>query len=392
MKRILFLYNHDAAHQAAHIASIMEELSDIAGCFQVIAATGTPQIEKQVRQLISEAAAARIEWRDLSLSSGQTALLSIPNRIAPVIRLARLRAHRALFAQSDLVISPERTCLSVRRALRRKMGDKAPPFVFVPHGAGDRSVTYHPELGQFDYFLLSGQKVVDEMVAHEIARPEQCRLIGYAKFDAVGDRPPVRLFDNDRPTIVYNPHFDPRLSSWYDHGPALLKSIAAHSGRFNLVFAPHVMLFRKKLHVSPEYRVAHLRPEIPASAAVAPNIKVDTDSARLFDMTYTRSADIYVGDVSSQVYEFLRRPRPCFFLDAARQGPGAYGFWKTGPVFQEVAPLIAALGDWKTTGERYRDNQERLFAYTIDIDPGRSASKRGAAAVCQLLGLSGGSG
>ncbi len=392
MKQILFLFNHDAAHQAAHLAGIMGQLAEQAEYFRVIAATGTPQIERLVRELISEAAAARVEWRDLSLSSTQSALLSLPNRIAPVIRLVRLRANRALFAQADLLVSPERTCLTLRRALRREMGNKAPTFVFVPHGAGDRSVTYHPEIAQFDYFLLSGQKVADEMVAHGIARPEQCRLIGYAKFDAFGDRPKVQLFDNRRPTILYNPHFDPRLSSWYDHGPALLEALAAGRDRFNLIFAPHVMLFRKKLHISPEYRMARIRPDIPAAAMSAPGIKIDVGSARLFDMTYTRSADIYVGDVSSQVYEFLKQPRPCFFLDAARQGSEAYGFWQNGPVFSEAAPLVAALEDWKSTGVCYRKTQERLFAYTMDIDPRRSASERGAAALRELLALSGRSG
>lgn len=388
-QRALFLYNHDAAHQAAHVAGIMAELAGRAPNLDVIAAVGTPEIERFTRGLIGSEAARRVRWVDISLPPLMAAALALPNRIAPVVRLARLRRATKLFASADLVISPERTCLTVRRALRGAMGDAAPRFVFVPHGAGDRNVTYHPELAQFDYFLLSGQKVIDEMDQHGIARPEQCRLIGYAKFDVVGQRPPARLFDNDRPTIVYNPHFDPKLSSWYRWGPAILEAVAARPNHFNLIFAPHVMLFRKKLHISPEYRVARVRPEIPQAAREAPNIMIDIDSPKLFDMTYTRAADVYMGDVSSQVYEFLRDPGACYFLDAAGQGPGAYQFWENGPVVADVDALMPALENWQAIARQYRPTQERLFAYTMDIDPKRTASQRGAEAILDLLGISG---
>jgi hypothetical protein len=384
-RTVLFLYNHDAAHQAAHVAGIMAELATREPTLDVVAATGTPEIERFTRGLIGEEAAQKVRWVDISLPPLAAAALALPNRIAPVVRLARLRRATELFATADLVISPERTCLSVRRAL----GDRAPRFVFVPHGAGDRSVTYHPELGQFDHFLLSGQKVIDEMVAHGIARPDQCSLIGYAKFDVVGQRPARRLFDNDRPTIVYNPHFDPKLSSWYRWGPTILEAIAAQPSRFNLVFAPHVMLFRKKLHISPEYRVARVRPDIPQVARDASNILIDTESPNLFDMTYTRAADIYLGDVSSQVYEFLRDPGACYFLDAGGQGPTAYQFWKNGHVLRDIDALMPLLDDWRAIASQHRQTQERLFAYTMNVDPKRTASERGAEAILDLLEING---
>lgn len=45
---------------------------------------------------------------------------------------------------------------------------------------------------------------------------------------------------------------------------------------------------------------------------------VDLDSPRLVEMTYTLTADIYLGDLSSQLYEFLIRPRPVAFINAHR--------------------------------------------------------------------------
>ncbi len=44
-------------------------------------------------------------------------------------------------------------------------------------------------------------------------------------------------------------------------------------------------------------------------------------------MSYTTAADIYLGDVSSQVYEFLYEPRPCLFLNSHEFA------WKSDPNF-----------------------------------------------------------
>lgn len=394
-KQILFLFNHDAAHQVAHIAGIMGELAHTQPALDVVAATGTPAIERQVRALIPANHCTAVRWVDLSLPNYLTKLLALPNKIAPVARIARLMTNIPLFKKADLVLSPERTCLRVRRKLhteyekrrqtRSSDNSRPPKFVFVPHGAGDRDVTYANELAQFDYFLLSGQKVIDEMIAHNLADDDQCYLIGYPKFDAVGSTPKVDLFDNDLPTIIYNPHFDPKLSSWFDFGPDFLKWVSEQSQSFNCVFAPHVMLFRKKVHISPEYKISRNRPEIPAEAFAADNIHIDTSSPRLFDMTYTNSADIYLGDVSSQVYEFLKEPRPCYFIDAAGQGSDAYQFWQNGPVVSNLDALAEQLAQYGTIGERYKDTQQKLFDYTINIDPNRTAAKRGADILLKLL-------
>lgn len=48
-----------------------------------------------------------------------------------------------------------------------------------------------------------------------------------------------------------------------------------------------------------------------------PNLHIDIGSDCSIDMTHTEAADIYLGEVSSQICEFLVRPRPCIFLSAA---------------------------------------------------------------------------
>jgi hypothetical protein len=376
--RILFLFNHDAAHQAAHIASLAAEVANRDQA-EVIVAYGTDAIRQTVESLLPAGAAQRMTWTELSLPPLTDAVLAPLNKLAPVRRLKRLDQHLDLFASVDLIVSPERTCLRVKR----KLGARAPKFIFVPHGAGDRSVTYHPEMAQFDYMLVSGQKVVDEMQAHGIISPERCEVIGYPKFDTVDLKHRPRFFDNGRPTFLYNPHFDPHLSSWYDMGRDVIDYFAGQQDRYNLIVAPHVMLFRKKLHYSLEYRSARLRPDVPSH--LPSNILVDLDSPRLFDMSYTRSADAYIGDVSSQVYEFLTHRGACFFLDSAGQvgedGALPYQFWENGDVCGDVQELARWVPLWDQRAETYRATQDRLFQYTMDIDPQRNAAQRGADAL-----------
>jgi hypothetical protein len=391
---ILFLFNHDAAHQAAHIAGIMAQLALHHPGIRVIAACGTSEIEDFIRSLLPPKAAEVVEWQALPVPPAINAALSPLNRIAPVKRLARLRYNQELFASVDIVVSTERTCLRVKR----KLGSRAPKFAYVPHGSGDRNVAYHPELKQFDIMLLSGQKLIDEMEAHGIAQPEQCHLIGYPKFDTIDRRATRRFFDNDNPVFLYNPHFDPLLSSYYDNGIAILDYFAKQADRFNLIFAPHVMLFRKAIHISPEYRTVRRRPDIPERFLGCANIRIDTNSPLLFDMSYTLAADAYIGDMSSQVYEFLIRRRPCFFIDTHSEKLGGsahnqssqpvlpYAFWGNGAVVKTAHELFKLLPDWQAIGAQYRSAQDALFTYTIDDDPAAASTRRGADALALYLG------
>jgi hypothetical protein len=237
--------------------------------------------------------------------------------------------------------------------------------------------------------MVSGQKVVDQMVDAGVSTPERCRIIGYPKFDILRGRSPETFFDNKKPTFLYNPHFDPHMSSWFDHGADILEFFYQNADRYNLIFAPHVMLFYKKVHISPEYRVTRTRPDIDPKYYDAPNIRIDVDSARLFDMSYTLSADVYIGDVSSQVYEFLHRPRACFFIDThSANVPGAppeYDFWNNGPVVRTAKQLIAFLPDHSQIAAQYRKAQEQRMAYTADQSDPRPASERGAEALRQYI-------
>ena len=120
----------------------------------------------------------------------------------------------------------------------------------------------------------------------------------------------------------------------------------------------------------------------------APNIHIDLGSDRSVDMTYTRGADIYLGDVSSQIYEFLIEPRPAIFLnahDADWEGDPSYAHWALGPVLDDVARLRETLDSVDEWAGRYRDAQVAAFDRSFSLDPGRSSSERAAAAILDFL-------
>lgn len=382
-RAVVFLFNHDAAHQVPHTAGILRALVIGRPQLPIVCAFGTEAIAQSVRAIVGAEAASHIIWFDLALPRIGP-IMRMVNRIAPSERLARLQHHSAALKNASLIISPERTCLY----LKRKWKGEGPKIIFVPHGAGDRSVTYHREMAEFDAMLVSGQKVADEMIRHGLADPESIAIIGYPKFDSIDTSARRNFFDNERPTFVYNPHFDPHLSSWYRHGHSIINWFAFGPGRdFNLIFAPHIMLFRKQFHISLEYKVAKRRPDLNPQWNDMSNIHIDVDSFRLYDMSYTLNSDAYIGDVSSQIYEFIYRPRPAFFIDTHNRKDHlepAYLSWRAGDVVHSPAELFTYLPMFRERGTYYRQRQKEIFDYTMSSAP-ETSSERGARAILSWI-------
>lgn len=385
MSRAVFLFNHDAAHQVAHLAPVAGAMARLHPGVETVVAYASDSVRAQIEKLVRPEDAVRINWQELTLPGFIGSATRMLDKVAPVTRLARLRMHLPLFATSDAVISTERTCLRVKQRLDP---DTAPLFIRVPHGTGDRSVTFHPDHRQFDFSFVAGPKMKEQLVANGVDAAK-IEVTGYSKFEGIDIYARPDFFGNGRPTFVYNPHFDPHLSSWFDEGPELLRWCASDAGQaYNFIFAPHVMLFRKGIHISPEYKVGRVRPEIPKEALTASNILIDIDGPRLFDMSYMFGADGYIGDASSQIYEFLVRPRPVFLLDPngalGSQGEEALPFLRIGERVESTSSLVSALANWEAIGDRYHTEQKRLIAHTFALSD-TPASERAANAIAASI-------
>lgn len=173
MKRVGFLYNHDAAHQVAHLAGIMRALALTPG-FEVWALVTRPLAEQVARRLVGDAEGV-ILWRRLRVTDASARAGVVLDRLFPFTRLRVLRENAAVFSRVDAIVSSERTCVRIKWDL----GARSPRLIHVPHGSGDRNVAHHPQLKEFDYNLLSGQKLIDNGIALGLFRADQATIIGY---------------------------------------------------------------------------------------------------------------------------------------------------------------------------------------------------------------------
>ena len=381
MIRIGFLLNHDAAHQVMHSIPTAFELArrypEI--CVVIISTT-----EAEAEAVAGIAA----DFPDVSCKfemAAPPAYASLFDRVTGHALLAKrfgvLWRHRALFRSLDVLVVPDKTSL----VLKRWLGAGCPLMINTFHGAGDRAGGYKGVAG-FDYHLLPGRKYEARMLAEGMVEPDRYTVVGYVKFDRIRNTPRPKLFSNDRPTVLYAPHFDPKFSSWYGWGESILDYFA-HNPDYNLIFAPHVLLYRRRWHISTEGGLPRRTPAIPDAARHAPNILVDPGSLASIDMTYTRAADIYLGDVSSLVYECLIEPGPCVFFNRSKanwRDNDNFRFWRTGEVMESLNELPAALSMAKSDPMRYRAEQERAVAEAFDLTDTPSAI-RAADAIATFL-------
>lgn len=353
--KIAFYYNTQY-HQILHSLPVAFALSALRPDFDVCILASTQGHLDFIRGLQPLYPEARVQYRLLD----EPAAFSLYRRVRPFTvapKLWTLWHNRRLFDSFDAIVLTEKTSLNLKR-----FGVTRPKFIHTAHGAGDRATAVDKRIAKFDFALTPGPKTAKWLLELGIIRPGHYAVGAYAKFDLVRrlrqERAP--LFPAARPTILYNPHFRPALSSWPDWGFRILDQVAA-SDRFNLIFAPHVRLFD---------------PPTPDSYAPfaryrgLPHMLIDLGSTRSIDMTYVTAADLYMGDVSSQVYEFLLSPRPCLFLNAhgvAWQGDDRYRFWTLGPVVDDVRAVMAGLDDAFAREAEFRPVQTAAVAETFDL-------------------------
>lgn len=375
--KIAFLYNHEAGHQVRHSAVVIPALLARYPEIKVTVLATSDHLLNTIRGVTGD---VRCDFTRLDTPAWHKPFAHILDAALPFSRLGQLYSNRSIFAGFDAVIVTEGTCLFLKTlGLDLKI-------LRIDHGPGDRAIGFTPSFGRNDLVLLPGAKQRDRFLALGYLRPEQIAVVGYPKFDAVKMAQRRKLFADDKPVVLYNPHPEPRLSSWYDMGEAVLEFFY-NSGKYNLIFAPHVMLFKRRVHLTVEGLRACLRRDLPAKYRDCLHILIDTGSEASLDMTYTLAADIYLGDVSSQVYEFLVKPRPCVFLDAHatkwKDDPD-YAFWHFGRVMKDVGGLERALANAASDHALYAPVQQRAFAATFDTQDTPSAA-RAADAIAAFL-------
>lgn len=338
------------AHQFAHFVPVALELERrFPGAVTLF--TGASRDRQTIAELAHSLDLPMTRIFELTLPP--TIERCLPNSALKTIRLLR---HARRIAASDLILCAERTSSLLCKAVR-----DLPPLFHIPHGAGDRAVGFERRFDRFDGVLVAGRKDRDRLVASGRVDPQACVVTGPIKLASYLRRgaPAPKLFANERPTLLYNPHFNASLSSFDAFAHRLIDAVLV-DGRYNLVVAPHVRLGAKMS------RACRSRWE---ARAVPGRIIIDMGSPRSSDMTYTAGADLYIGDVSSQVYEFLIRPRPCLFINAQNadwRDDENYAMWHFGEVIEAKRDPIPAIERAFTSHQAYAHWQRERMAYAID--------------------------
>ena len=371
--RILFPFIAQP-HQIAHSLPIAMEIARRHPEIAVHIACLTDEQEAYIRRLGGFYPDSHVIYERLTLP--RLLRRQLTHRGPSVLtRLAALFFNKNYFETFQAIVVPERTSLYLRR-----MGVRSPRLIWTRHGAGDRAVGFAQDVRHFDFILMAGRKLEKRLLSQGSLRAGHYVTGVYAKFDLVRlmHSNAAPLFSNGRPTVLYNPHFNARLTSWYKLGTQVLDYFATQD-RYNLVFAPHYRLF--DAHRDKAASILRAYEGIPL-------MLIDPGSTRSVDMTYTMGADLYLGDVSSQVAEFLIEPRPCLFLDAHEtkwhDNPD-YLFWSLGPVIDTAASLDQALDGAVAGHPGFLDQQKSYIRETFGLADIEPTAPIGAAAIVEFL-------
>lgn len=248
-------------------------------------------------------------------------------------------------------------------------------FVKTSHGVGSMSARDDPRRRAAALLLVPSERERRTYLDRGFD-PSRVAATGYVK---AGFRQRTHwrpAFEDERPILLYAPHWQEHRSSWWRWGREVVR-LLVEDGRFNLILAPHQRLVER----APELR------RVLDAVAGLPHVHCDTDGFAMVDGSYTAAADIYLGDTSSQVVEFLMRPRPCVFLDAhgvAWRDDPSYAQWHCGEVVDGLSGLLPALARAGAEHPRYAPVQAE-FARSSLGDTGGAAPKRAAEHILAVL-------
>ena len=311
--------------------------------------------------------AIRRAWGYRRLAAGARETPRLPHK------LVTLALNGPAILRHDVAVVAERTSLWLPRVAR--FGAR---FVYNEHGAGPHANFASPRNRFAARILMPGAGMADR-VRDSVRAQLPVEAVGYIKRDYRRQMPAgsgMPVFDHERPTIIYVPHWLRCKSSWWSFGEQVLDHFA-RSRAYNLILAPHIRL--PSVDPSFAHRIAPFRD--------CPNIHIDTGSFRLVDQSYIDGADMYLGDGSSQAVEFAEHPRPMLFLnpDAIdwRSDP-RFSHWQMGDVIERIADIDAALARAPAALPAYRPIQEAYVALMMGHDDGH-ASDRAARVVLDVL-------
>lgn len=358
------------AYQCYHLAAAALKLDEISGV-EVTSFYFDPDTPRHVERIHRAFGAKPMRIEPLHRRAITRLLQKL--KVLGKFKHLTLRDNRAVLDKFDAILAVENTV-----AMARDEGIHNPRLIYSPHGFGDRAYAFVQRIATFDFVLVAGPKTAQQMLERGLIRAGRYASTGSIKLETAERLMNAHgpLFANHRPVVLYNPHFEAGLNSWNRFLEEMLEQFSARKD-YNLIVAPHVKMLRN----------ASRRARARLEERSTDSILIDSGSDRSVDSTYIDCASLYVGDVSSQVYEFLAKPRPCVFLNAHgvnwKDNPH-YIHWTLGDVIDDPTNLYDAVTRASDRHHVYRDRQVKLAAAALGTNA-RGASDRAAAAILAFL-------
>jgi len=275
---------------------------------------------------------------------------------------------------TKIVIVAEQTSLWLPKLLKNIL-PSLPPFFFAVHGAGLIGHGKWKRMLSADGALVPNQIMAEDLCKLGMPDKDIFRT-GYAKSAFSGRRKSSDIFSENKPIILYNPHWQKYRSSWHDKGRSLLSALVK-DGRWNIIFAPHQRIVDtdSDLH------------NFLANFGNQPNFHADLDSFAMVDGSYTSIANIYLGDTSSQMIEYCARPRPLILLNTSEsiaQYHARSGYNRLGRVINNSTNIAEILKAEIETTPAYLATQ-KSFAEQMLGDTRSDAALKTAKIIAEQL-------
>ena len=291
------------------------------------------------------------------------------------LRPTLIHKYASLLKTFDAFVCTMYDDLYLKKVLKNQKHIK---YIFSNHGISNRAYSFDKRVMGFDLFFLLDTNDKNIRQALNQLTPTNHAMTGLVKYDLIKDLPVPSFFENDNPTVLYNPHWENKFTSFHKFGKEILEAFAKNSD-YNLIFAPHSLLLSRNWALGPLFN----------KYKQFENILVDPGSELCNNMSYTRSADLYLGDISSQAFEFLyERPKPCLFLDAhnlksdEKDRPLS---WDLGNVVSDIKDFENQLNvAFRDHEKRYKRLQENKIKEMFDVGS-QSPTTIGAVAIDTLL-------
>ena len=283
---------------------------------------------------------------------------------------AMVKKGKRFFKEADIVVTTSHGTIK----MFKKYGIVSPKFIYQYHGSGGREYSFDLELSKYDMIFVTGEFTKNGLIKKKISHENKVKIVGYPKFDFPIDKDKIKkkLFKKDLPIVLYSPHWEPELSSYKKYAKDVLEYFSKQE-KYNLIFAPHLLVSHWK------NRFGY---NIDFQDYSSDNIVVDFGSKFSTNGTYLSISDMYIGDVSSMVYEFIaRKPKPCIFFNAHGiewQNNPDYKFWNFGTVFNTFSEFKenfkSAINDKKTL-EFQKENIKKYIEITDEKSSVRAAKE-----------------